>query len=385
MRVVIIGGVAAGPKAASRIIRLCPDAEVTIIERNELLSYAGCGLPYYVSGEVKEQKELMATPVGVVRDPVFFQKVKNVSVRNCTEAVAIDRAKKTVMTRDCKGMEEDIAYDYLVLATGAGPITPPIPGITRSGICRLYQVEDSEHIKELLANGKTKDVVIVGGGLIGIEMTEALAEHGCRITLIEALDQILTMLDPEMALLVEQYLESKGVRVLTGAKAVEFMGDGESGPLEGVRLDNGTIVPAELVLMSIGVRPNTALARGAGLTLDDATGAIQVNDHMCTSDPAIYAAGDCVACKHLITGKSVFIPLGSTANKHGRVAANNICGQKDSFPGVLGSSVCKVFDFTIARTGLGEHQARKAGYSVGTVLAPSPDKAHFMSSRGLCC
>jgi len=374
MRVVIVGGVAAGPKVASKVIRLCPEADVTLIEKGKLLSYAGCGLPYYVSGVVEDQKELMCTPIGVARDPVFFQNVKNVRAMNQTEAVEIDRDSKRVRVRD-RVSDEDawFPYDKLVLATGATPVVPPIPGVEHEGVFRLHGVHDAEGIREALAEHKARDVTIVGGGLIGVEATEALAEHGCRVTIVEMLPQILNMLDWEVARLVERHLESHGVKVLTGTKVMAIEGDGR---VERVVTDGGSF-PADMVILAIGVRPNVTLARDAGLDIG-ATGGIRVNDHMQTSDPDIYAAGDCVQMHDLLTGKPTYVPLGSTANKQGRVAAVNICGGDDAFPGIVGSTVCKVFDYCVARTGLTERQARDAGYEVVTALAPAPDKAHFM-------
>lgn len=385
LRVVVVGGVAAGPKVASRIIRMNPEAVVTVIEKGQLLSYAGCGLPYYVSGVVKEQKELMSTPVGVVRDPVFFSKVKSVHVRNATRAVEIDRAGKrlAVESADGAGEREWLPYDKLVLCTGARPVRPALPGVEKRGVHALHEVEDAEGIKSVLAESKAKDVVIVGGGLIGVEMTEALAEHGCRVTVVEKLGQILTMLDAHMARLVEKHMESKGVRVLTGTGVEAILGAaGDEGRVGAVRTTSG-VLPADLVILSIGVRPNVDLAKAAGLALGKKTGAICVDEHLRTSDPDIYAAGDCVEVRHLLTGQAAFIPLGSTANKQGRVAANAICGIEDRFPGVLGSAVCRVFDFCVARTGLTEREARAAGYDVEVSLTPAPDKAHFMPDARL--
>lgn len=382
LRVVVIGGVAAGPKVASRVVRMNPAAEVTVVEKGQLLSYAGCGLPYYVSGEVKEQKELMSTPVGAVRDPVFFSKVKNVRVLNGTEAVAIDRTAKRVGLAQPGNAEAAswLPYDKLVLCTGARPVRPPIPGIERKGIYALHEVEDAEGVKAMLAETKAKDVVVVGGGLIGVEMTEALAAHGCRVTVVEKLGQILTMLDAHMARLVERHMESKGVRVLTDTAVEAFVGAaGDESRVGGVSTSRG-VLPADMVILAIGVRPNVALAKAAGLALGETTGAIRVDAQMRTSDPDIYAAGDCVEVRHLLTGQAAFIPLGSTANKQGRVAANAICGVPDAFPGVVGSAVCKVFDFCVARTGLTERQAREAGHDVEVSLAPGPDKAHFMTA-----
>jgi len=380
MKVVVIGGVAAGPKVASRIIRMNPEAEVTIVEKGVLLSYAGCGLPYYVSGVVKEQKELMSTPVGVVRDPVFFSKVKKVHVMNSTKAVTIDRAAKRVGVVKMDGTEgiSWLPYDKLVLCTGSRPVKPPLPGVNLRGVYALHEVEDAEGIKTTLAEHKAKDVVIVGGGLIGVEMTEALAEHGCRVTVVEKLGQILTMLDTHIARLVEKHMESKGVRVLTNTSVEAILSaEGDDAHVGAVKTSNG-VLPADLVILSIGVRPNVELAKEAGLELGEKTGAIRVNSHLQTSDPDIYAAGDCVEVRHLLTGQPAFIPLGSTANKQGRVAANHICNIPDEFPGVLGSAVCKVFDFCVGRTGLTEREARAAGYDVEVAFTPAPDKAHFM-------
>ncbi|MGB2822225.1 MAG: FAD-dependent oxidoreductase [Phycisphaerae bacterium] len=374
MRVVVVGGVAAGPKAASKILRLRPDAEVTVVEKGKLLSYAGCGLPYYISDVVKEQKELMATPVGTVRDAVFFRKVKNVHVMNETEAMEIDRPGKRVRVRDLgDGKESWLDYDKLVLATGACPVVPPVGGADMDGVFTLHGVQDAEGIKQVLADGKAHDAVIVGGGLIGVEITESLVQKGCRVTIVEMLPQTLSVLDWEMARLVEQHMESHGVKVLTNTKVERFEGDGRVSAV----VAGGATLPADMVILGVGVRPNVKLAQDAGLEIGS-TGAIKVDERMCTSDPDIYAAGDCVESVDLLTGRPCYVPLGSTANKQGRVAAVNLCGGDDRFPGVLGSTVCKVFDHCVARTGLTEAAARKAGYEVTTALAPAPDKAHFM-------
>lgn len=373
MKVVIIGGVAAGPKAASRILRLCPEAEVTVIEKGEFLSYAGCGLPYYISGAVKEQSELMETPVGTVRDSAFFRKVKNVHVLNYTEALDIDRNAKTVRIRNRDGKEQVLEYDKLILATGADPVKPNFPGKNLKNIYSLKGVEDAEGIRSTLQDHKARNAVIVGGGLIGIEMAESLIETGCRVTIVELLPQILTILDFEQARIVEKYCESRGIKIMTGTKVLGFDGD-ES--VTTVRTDNGDIL-AELVVLSVGVRPCVGLAQGCGLDIGE-TGAIAVNEFMMTSDTNIYAAGDCAEKMNLITGKPCFIPLGSTANKEGRVAANHICNIVDPFPGVIGSTICRIFDFSVGRTGLGEQEAIDAGFDPVISLSSAPDRAHFM-------
>ena len=373
MKVIVIGGVAAGPKTASRINRLCAEAEVTIIEKGELLSYAGCGLPYYISGVVKDSKELMSTPAGTVRDSAFFRNVKNAEVLNHTEALKINREKKSVTVRTGNGAETELPYDKLVLATGAESAVPPIPGVELQNIYNLKDIHDADRIKAKLAEHQAINAVIVGGGLIGVEVAEAFGEAGCRITIAEFQPQILGLMDPEMATLVEKHLEAKGVKVLTGTRVTEFKGDGK---VEKVVTDKGEL-PAEIVIMAVGVRPATGLARDAGIEIGP-TRAIAVNDRMQTSDSDIYAVGDCAEKRNLISGKPVYVPLGSTANKEGRVAANAICGEKDSFPGILGSAICKVFDYSVARTGLGEEDARQAGFDVVTCLAPAPDRPHFM-------
>ena len=379
LRVVIIGGVAAGPKVAAKIMRLNPAAEVTVLEKGRFLSYAGCGLPYYISGQVADQKHLMSTPVGVVRDVAFFQKVKNVKVLNETEALEIDRVGKRVRARRAgEGNDFWLEYDKLVIATGARPVVPPLPNINLQNIYTLHGVHDAEAIKARLAEHKARDVVLVGGGLIGVETTEALVQSGCRVTVVEMLPQILRILDEEMARLVERHMESHGVKVLTNTRVTGFEGDGR---LSGVLTTQGRL-PADLAILAIGVRPNVELARAAGLKIG-VTGALQVDDMLRTSDPDIYAAGDCVESRDLVTGKPCFVPLGSTANKQGRVAAINICGGADRFPGVLGSTVCRVFDYCVARTGLTEAAARAEGYEPVTVVVPDFDRAHYMPDSKL--
>jgi len=374
LKVVIVGGVAAGPKVAAKVIRLLPNAEVTVVEKDRFLSYAGCGLPYYVSGIVKDQQELMATPVGVVRDLVFFQKVKHVRVMSQTKAVEIDCAGKRLRIQDVvDGTESWLEYDKLALTTGASPVIPPLPGVKLGNIFSLHGVRDAEGIKAALGDGKARDVVIVGGGLIGVEVTEAIVQRGCRVTIVEKLPQVLGILDWEMAKLVEHHMESQGVRVLTDTAVKAFEGQDK---VRTVVTDKGTL-SADMVILAVGVRPNVTLAKTAGLELGT-TGAIKVDQQMRTSDPDIYAAGDCVESADLVTNKPCYFPLGSTANKQGRVAAVNLCGGNDRFAGVLGSTVCKVFDYCVARTGLTEAAARELGYDVMTVLAPAPDRAHYM-------
>lgn len=371
-RIVIIGANAAGAKAAAKARRIDPGAEITVVDRGEFISYGACGIPYYVSDTVQEVAELMSTPVGVMRDAAFFRKVKGVEVLTGMEAVAIGRKEKTVSLReDSTGAIRTLSYDRLVLATGSSPVTLPLKGKELSGIFTVKTIEDAELLKEK-ASSSTR-ACIVGGGLIGLETAEALLERGLTVTLVEMRNQLLPgVLDPEMARIVEKHLAEKGVAIHVGCTVEGFDGNGR---VENVATTAGN-VPADLVVLAPGVKPNVTLAREAGLEIG-ATGAIAVNERMQTSDPAIYACGDCCETTHLVTGQKVHIPLGSTANKQGRVAGINVAGGDAAFAGVIGTAIVKVCDMNAGKTGLTETEARSAGFMVETVLAPAPDRAHF--------
>jgi len=374
-RVVIVGGVTAGSKAAARIMRLDPDADVTIVERGQFLAYSGCGLPFYISGAVSEQRALLETPLGLVRDPAFFHKLKNVRALDLTDAVRIDRERKILVARSLLDQRErELPYDRLILATGARPIMPELEGAELEGIHTLHGVEDAEAIRSLLGQQRVKDVVILGGGLLGCQITESVALRGARITLVEARPSILTVLDEELAALVRRHLESRGVRILSGTAAVSF--DGET-RVTAVQLADGTHLPCDIVLVALGRRPDVRLARDAGLELGS-TGAIRVDSLLRTTDPDIYAAGDCVEQKHAVTGKPVWIPGAVPASLQGRVAANNVCGGEETFPAVTGSYIVKLFEWTAARTGLSEREAREAGFDPVSVIVPGPDRAHYI-------
>lgn len=375
MKLVIIGGVAAGPKAAARARRLDPDAEITIVEKDELLSYAGCGLPYYISGMVEDRRQLMATPIGVLRDPQFFAKVKNIKVLNRTEAVSIDRKAKEVEVKSVEtGEVRRLPYDKLVIATGAEPVEPPIPGKDLKNVLRLKRLEDADRFREYLRGGACPRVVIVGGGLIGMEMTEAVTECGAGVTVVEMLPHVLPMLDVDISLLVEKHMRQRGVQVVTSARVERFEGD-EEGKLARVVTTNGTF-ETPLALLSIGLRPNVELARQAGLIIGPA-GGIYVNEYMQTSDPNIYAAGDCAAKNCFVRGTACFLPLGSVANKEGRVAGSNAVGHIERFPGVAGATSLKVFDLNVARAGLSVAQATEMGIPVISATVAAPDRPHY--------
>ncbi len=375
-RVVVVGGVAAGSKVAAKLVRLDPNAEVTVVERGRALSYAGCGLPYYISGVVADQRDLMSTPLGEERDSSLFHDLRNIRTLDLTEAVQVTRTEKIVEVRSLvDGSRKELPYDKLVLATGASAVIPELEGVELPGIHTLEGVRGAEAIKRELAATAAKDVVIVGGGLLGCEITEAIAVSGSRISLIEAQPSILGLIDPDLGLLVQQYMEAKGVRVITGVPVEAFEGLG--GGVEYVRLSDGRRIPCDFVILTAGVRPNTELATDCGLDIG-LTGAIKTDDTMRTSDPDIYAVGDCSENCDIVTGRPTWWPMGSIAVKEARVAAINICGGTEYFRGIVNSTVLKIFDWTVARTGLDEGQARRAGFDPVVSLIPSLDSAHYI-------
>ncbi len=375
-KIVIIGGVAAGPKAAARARRLAPNAEITIIERGKLLSYAGCGMPYFIEGKIKEIRDLVCTPAGVPRDVVFFDRVKGIQVLNRTLALSINRAAKTVeVVRVDTNEPQTIPYDKLVIATGGLPVVPPIEGIRLHRVFRLNHPDDAVAIRDAVQSGQVRRATIIGGGLIGLEVTEALAANGVEVSIVEMLDQLLpTMLDFEISAFLTKHVRAKGVQVYTGERVLRLEPDTE-GSVGRVVTDQREI-ETDLVLLAVGVRPNVQLAREAGLEIGP-SGGIAVNEYLQTSDPDIYAGGDCVESQHMVSGQKFHWPMGSAANKHGRVIGDNLAGRQTSFPGVVGTAVAKVFDYNVGKTGLSEKQARDLGYEVVTSLAPSPDCSHF--------
>lgn len=372
-RIVIVGGVTAGPKAAARLRRLDERADITIIEKSALLSYAGCGIPSYVRGSVKSPRALMSTADNTLRDVHFFETIKNIRTFNRTEATAIDRSKKELHLRDlAKGTVRKIPYDVLVLATGAESLVPPIPGIGAAGVYSLYKIEDAEAIKNTFAQKGASDVCILGGGLVGIETAESLLMAGGRVTVIEKDERILKIFDRDIAGRIQQAIQARGIKVVTGATTREVRArDGR----HIIITDRGEF-HADQIILSAGVRPNSALARDAGLAIGE-DGGIKVNDYLQTSDETIYAIGDCAESRHLVTGSDTYLPLGSISTKMGRIAADNICGRKTRFPGSIGTAMFKIFDLQVARTGLGTEQARTAGFDVETVVVAGLDKAHY--------
>jgi NADPH-dependent 2,4-dienoyl-CoA reductase/sulfur reductase-like enzyme/rhodanese-related sulfurtransferase len=377
LKIVVVGGVAAGPKAAARARRLDPRAEITILEKGTYISYSACGLPYFISKEVPEFKELLATPVGVMRDTQFFLKVKGFTVLTGKEVLAIDRGRKVAVARDlATSQEETYPYDKLVLATGAVPVRPRIPGIEAKNVFMIRQPEDGLAIMAALESRQPKRAVLVGAGAIGLEMAESLAKRGVEVTVVEALEQIFPgLLDFEMGAILRRYLESKGVKVRTGEQVTSFGSDDE-GRLSQVYTNKGEF-PAELAVVAIGVRPNVELARQAGLEIGE-TGAIKVDQELRTSDPDIYAGGDCAEHFNRLLNRPVFVSSGQLANIQGRIIGTNLVGGRAVYQGMVGTTVARVFEYTAGATGLSEAAARREGLDVVTALVPGPDHAHYL-------
>lgn len=382
-KVLVIGGSAAGPKAAARARRLDEDAEIIIIQKDPDLSMASCGYPYYVGGFFDDRNMLLSTPAGVTRDPKFYINAKGIIAKTETEVTAIDRKEKVVKCVDRRtGKSEELLYDKIIIATGATPKLPPVPGADLAGITTLQSMKDADYLRRIRDEQRIKKAVVIGGGLIGIETGEALELAGIEITVIELLPQLLTFLDWEMAKLVENHVKSKNANVIKRNGLAAFLG--ENGKLTGVKLQNGTELPCELAVVAIGVNPNTRLARESGIAIG-VTGGILVNEYMQTSDPDVYAAGDCVEVTNLITGNKVHAPYGDLANLQGRVAGENaVLGNCVKFPGTIQTGICKVFEYAAGSTGLSEKFARQLGYNdIETVINASPDKPGFMQGKML--
>ena len=370
MKVIIVGGVAGGASCAARLRRLDEKADILMVERGPYVSYANCGLPYHVSGVIAEESSLL------VATEQMFRAVFNVDARTRCEAIAIDPKKKTVDLRDvATGEVTTESYDKLVLSPGAAPIRPPLPGIDLPGIFSVRTVPDARTIREWLHRGeegktgmdsytgfqtvtKPKRAVVVGGGFIGLEMVENFAHLGLEVTLIEKLNQVMPPLDPEMARLVERYLVKHGVHLELNDGVAGFR-QAADGSLE-VLTASGKAHPADVVILAIGVRPETALAKAAGLEIGQ-RGGIRVDEHMRTSDPDILAVGDAVEVKDFVTGQWTLIPLAGPANRQGRIAADVIAGRDSRYRGTQGTSICKIFEGEIGQTGPSEKVLKQAG------------------------
>ena len=381
-KILVVGGVALGPKAACRCKRLMPDAEVMIVDENVFISYGGCGIPYYVSGEIQNLDDLRSTPYHTVRDTDFFRDMKGITVRTQTRAMAIDRAAKTLLVKDVvSGKEEKLPYDKLVLATGASPRVPPIEGKDLKNVLSLTRLEAAGAIRAACQEGTVSEAVIVGGGFIGLEAAVALAEMwGVKVSVVEMMDQILPgVLSQPLSRMAANDCQTHKVDVFTSEKVLRL--EGENGTVTKVVTDKREIA-AQMVIFAAGFVPNGQLAKDAGLEMAP-FGAVVVDEHMRTTDPAIYAGGDCVAIKNIITGKIGYLPLGSMANRQGRIIGTNLAGGNASFPGFVGSWAVKLFGLSFCGVGLTIERARKEGFDALSVSVEQLDHAHFFPEKSM--
>ncbi|MHC1777976.1 MAG: FAD-dependent oxidoreductase [Lentimicrobium sp.] len=371
MKVIIVGGVAGGASCAARLRRLDEKAEIIMVERGPFVSYANCGLPYYVGGSIENESSLL------VATEQMFRAVFNIDCRPNTEVIGISAKNKTVdLKNHLTGEKSTEKYDKLVLSPGSAPIRPPLAGIDLPGIFSVRTVADAKNMREWLDRdivrsgmneyygvntiSKPKRAVVIGGGFIGLEMVENLVDRGLQVTLIEKLNQVMPPLDAEMALIVKRYMEKRGVKVELGDGVAGFRKT-EDASLE-VLTDSGKAYPADMVIMAIGVKPELALAKMAGIETGK-LGGMRVNEHMVTSDPDILAVGDAVEVKDFITGQWALIPLAGPANRQGRIAADVIAGRDSKFRGTQGTSICKLFGAAIAQTGVSEKTLVRIGDS----------------------
>ncbi len=368
MRLIIIGAVAAGTSAAAKARRNDEALEIVIYEKDTYISYSGCGMPYYLGGEVDAAEEL--TP----RDPAFFKSKYNVDIHTQHEVVSINPELKILEVKD---LVTDTVftdhYDRLILATGASSVIPPIKGVNSENVFTLRNINDMNRIKNYIDQQKPKKAAIIGTGFIGLEVCENLKRLGIDVTLIERLPQVTPGLDQDMALYVLDHLQKNGIKVYLGASATEITGNS-------VILSDGTTIEAEFILFSTGVRPNITLAKQAGIEIGT-TGAIKVDHSMKTNLSDIYACGDCIEHYHVVTGKPVYRPLGSTANKTGRIAGDCITGGTLSFRGILGTGIFRVFELTVAQTGLSEREAKEQDYEVAVCHNIKPNKPEYLGGK----
>ncbi len=377
-KVVVIGGVAVGAKAACRYKRLQQNASVTMIDKDEYISYGGCGIPFYVAGDVNDETQLRSTSFHMTRDEAFFLKDKGVTALAGTEATRIDRTNKTVHVRKKNGNEDDIPYDKLVIATGSIPRHLDIPGTSLGNVFNVSSLKDAITIKQRITEGSINSAVIIGAGFIGLEMAQALADMWeIETTVIEYFDQIMPgFISKTFSMMGQHIMEEKGVHFRLNEEVQAIEGNTL---VNSVRTNKG-IVKADMVIISAGVIPNTVLAKEAGIKTSE-TGHIIVNDKMQTSDPDIFAGGDCVQIKNMVTDKPFYLPLGSMANRQGRVIGTNLAGGSARFEGAAGSFVIKIFDRSIAGAGLSVEGAKKEGFDAISVQVAQFDRAHFYPEK----
>ncbi|EME3969517.1 FAD-dependent oxidoreductase [Vibrio fluvialis] len=386
-KILIIGGVAGGASAAARARRLSEDAQIIMFERGPFVSFANCGLPYHIGGDIKERANLL------LQTPESFLARFNVDVRVMNEVVRINRADKTITVRNLLDLSEyDESYDFLLLSPGAGPIVPPIPGLDNPLTHSLRNIPDMDRILETIQMNQPDHATVIGGGFIGLEMMEAFHQLGIKTTLIEMADQVMTPVDREMAGFAHAEIRAKGIDLRLGValQAVEFkpttsmpsIDSGEntehqhmSGELD-LTLSNGETLTTDILIMAIGVRPETKLASEAGLQIGE-LGGIYTNEYLQTSDPSIYAVGDAIEEKDFVTGQSTLVPLAGPANRQGRMAADNMLGRSETYQGTQGTAICKIFDLAVASTGKNEKQLKRAGIEYEKVYVHTASHASY--------
>ncbi|EOW6613399.1 FAD-dependent oxidoreductase [Vibrio fluvialis] len=386
-KILIIGGVAGGASAAARARRLSENAQIIMFERGPFVSFANCGLPYHIGGDIKERANLL------LQTPESFLARFNVDVRVMNEVVRINRADKTITVRNLLDLSEyDESYDFLLLSPGAGPIVPPIPGLDNPLTHSLRNIPDMDRILETIQMNQPDHATVIGGGFIGLEMMEAFHQLGIKTTLIEMADQVMTPVDREMAGFAHAEIRAKGIDLRLGValQAVEFkpttsmpsIDSGEntehqhmSGELD-LTLSNGETLTTDILIMAIGVRPETKLASEAGLQIGE-LGGIYTNEYLQTSDPSIYAVGDAIEEQDFVTGQSTLVPLAGPANRQGRMAADNMLGRSETYQGTQGTAICKIFDLAVASTGKNEKQLKRAGIEYEKVYVHTASHASY--------
>ncbi|MDE0563016.1 FAD-dependent oxidoreductase, partial [Exiguobacterium sp. B2(2022)] len=374
MKLVIIGSVAAGTSVAAKARRNNENAQITIYDRDYDISYSGCGIPYYVGGEVESRDDL--TP----RDAAFFKKRYNIDVMTRHNVTTVDKDAKTVTVENLEtGDTFTDSYDILVLATGATSIIPPIPGVKSDNVFPIRNIQHAEATRSFVDSTSPKHATIIGAGFIGLEMAEQLKLRGVDVTIIERVPQVMPPLDKDMACRVEEHLEKNGIELMLGETVTELVGDGH---VERVVTESGKTIETDFVILSVGVRPNVELAMNMGVELGE-TGAIAVNERMETNIPDVYAAGDVAESFSIVTGKPIWRPLGSTANKMGRTAGDVITGGHLEHRGILGTGIFKVFGLAVAQTGLSEKEARELGYDIEVLHNTKPDKPAYMGGKDM--
>lgn len=368
MKIVIIGGIAAGTSAAAKARRNDENAVITIFDADRDVSYAACGLPYYIGSEIISREQL------VPRDPAFFKKKYNVDIYTRHQVLAIDLQAKVLAVQNLDSREIfSESYDKLVIATGAKPVVPAISGVSAPNVFYLRNVVSADRIRQYVLKTTPRSAVIVGSGFIGLEMAENLKSRGLDVSVVEMAEHAMPALDKDMAVYLEDCLSENGINLITNDSVISLEGEPS---VDNVILRSGKAIRTDLVVMAVGIKPNVELALKAGIEIGQ-TGAIKVNTKMQTNIPDVYACGDCAESYSLLTGKPFYRPLGSTANKMGRIAGDQITGGNLEFRGILGTGIFKVFDMTVALTGLTERDANKEGYETVVCHNIKPDKPEY--------